>query len=417
MFEMIRKVALPINFVGRYLLMYLWFNFVGILSYASFSTKNGWLEDIEYLLDQKYLAIMALVFLIPAYFTMTRTYAVTDKLFREYVKKEFPKDSPNLSERINAVIRCPYLYAETAIVLVLILILPKLSQITVLWPKLLPIALLNLIMIVIAFVASLCGRVSAIRTLCHKEDFETIKYGRGDKNYGFWYLFGRVALITVVAPMSSVLVFYVVSLVSVALGLSKAFVSLSFWNSVFVAAAVVLAVVYARCVPIFFKRRKFLKKLKKVCRQNGYTVENPNKMIKSAFNVYDGFNFTLSGGGKKYDCKLVGSLSRSQPMYFSDSGELIRVKKKTLSIITGFGAIGFGTIKSIDLSHKAYSHRYEFESENQKMIIINPVPANIFIGHPSASSFAAGPGEKVGKYKIYNATGFLNAIERNCLDR
>ena len=58
---------------------------------------------------------------------------------------------------------------------------------------------------------------------------------------------------------------------------------------------------------------------------------------------------------------------------------------------------------------------FAFEGESgKKIVVILPISAEIYIGDTLKNS-VADVGEPIGEYTLYNGTGFLNAIERDCL--
>ncbi len=52
---------------------------------------------------------------------------------------------------------------------------------------------------------------------------------------------------------------------------------------------------------------------------------------------------------------------------------------------------------------------------NRKIIIALPVPQNIYVSVNGSTPRSADTGENVGEYTLYNASGFLNALERGIL--
>jgi hypothetical protein len=60
--------------------------------------------------------------------------------------------------------------------------------------------------------------------------------------------------------------------------------------------------------------------------------------------------------------------------------------------------------------------KFDFDADGQKLIIINPVPNDIMNAY-DGSVTTLDNGDVIGGYKIFTASGFLNALERNCIDR
>ncbi len=53
---------------------------------------------------------------------------------------------------------------------------------------------------------------------------------------------------------------------------------------------------------------------------------------------------------------------------------------------------------------------YDFESENEKILIISPAPKEIFLGENHIRR-RIDTGDSIGNYKIFNEKGFLRSLE------
>ena len=69
-----------------------------------------------------------------------------------------------------------------------------------------------------------------------------------------------------------------------------------------------------------------------------------------------------------------------------------------------------------ELFHFISQFQYSFQSPHKKIVIINPIPLHVSKTGEGASK-EIDTGEKLGEYYIYNATGFLGALERQCLGK
>ena len=58
---------------------------------------------------------------------------------------------------------------------------------------------------------------------------------------------------------------------------------------------------------------------------------------------------------------------------------------------------------------------FGFESENEKILIVLPVPKDIYVSDGNSQPRPADTGDKAGDYRIYNATGFLGGLERDSI--
>jgi hypothetical protein len=115
-----------------------------------------------------------------------------------------------------------------------------------------------------------------------------------------------------------------------------------------------------------------------------------------------GASFTLHQGDQSFACKLICGIRKSSPLFLDAAGNA-----KTVHTIR---------IGRVDLFHFVTSFRFDFESDHKKIIVITPIPHKVFRSGGGANK-EIDVGEKINEYQIYNATGFLNAIERNCLGK
>ncbi len=168
-----------------------------------------------------------------------------------------------------------------------------------------------------------------------------------------------------------------------------------------VAVLVVIALYYVRAVN---KRKEFVGKLKKYCRENSITLSEIKKPYASVFVQQEGIDFTIEHNHTIYDCKMVASIFPSSSIAFSDTGKGIR--QTTLRL---FKVHVFHINTMID-------YRIDSRPEgNKKIIIALPVPKNIYVSVNGSTPRSADTGENVGEYILYNASGFLNALERGIL--
>lgn len=113
-----------------------------------------------------------------------------------------------------------------------------------------------------------------------------------------------------------------------------------------------------------------------------------------------GFDFTLTSGGKTYDCKIVTSLLSTTPLFFtaSDAYFLYRV----------------GTKEHHTSLEKHFE--YSFQSDNKKLIVLIKFPRKVY-----ASEFGATrklfSGDKIWNYIIYDRRSFIGSQDRECLYR
>ena len=77
---------------------------------------------------------------------------------------------------------------------------------------------------------------------------------------------------------------------------------------------------YLRAVRI---RRRFYRKLARVCRETGAETTGFYRPYRSVFSLGHRHTFTLWHKGKRYDCQMLASLRRNNPLYFTETGEML----------------------------------------------------------------------------------------------
>lgn len=170
--------------------------------------------------------------------------------------------------------------------------------------------------------------------------------------------------------------------------------------------AVILGVIASVYVRAMLKRKEFIEKLKKACVAQGAVISDIQRPYLSVFFQRKGVDFTLQSGKESYACKLVAGVFPGSPMIFSDTGEGVR--QDTLRFF------------KVDILHLNTRIDYRMEDapkEQRKIVIILPVPKNIYASVRGDIPRPADTGEIVGSYTVYNATGFLGALERGILGK
>ncbi len=171
-----------------------------------------------------------------------------------------------------------------------------------------------------------------------------------------------------------------------------------------IVAVVLLLVVIIYVIPLIkgmSKRRKFMKELKKVCDEKGFQLSPIVHAYRSFFAPCIEANFSITRAGKEYKCAFVSTLHRSTWLCFtSDTDAYFRHR--------------IGTKEH----HFTVNHHIEYgiRGEGKKCIIVSPMPKHIF-AESDGSSREILPGDRIWCYTVYNMSGFINAIDRDCLDR
>lgn len=198
-----------------------------------------------------------------------------------------------------------------------------------------------------------------------------------------------LAVLCALAP----LVYSVVMLFIKALG------NTTVWIVIGVVVGYLLVFRYARAI---VKRRKFRRTLLHTAAQNGDEVIFHRHVWSSLFVGRDTPDFTLWHKGKRYDAMFLHSLRKFTPMHFDGSGavQLHRIYR----------------LRRVELFRTVTLQRYEFSSEGERVLIVLPTPKQLYYTGQGAYR-AVDVGDRIGGYTVFNATGFLRAMERDCLDR
>jgi hypothetical protein len=158
-------------------------------------------------------------------------------------------------------------------------------------------------------------------------------------------------------------------------------------------AAVILALAFFRQAAASMQRRKLLKRIVSLGRSEGYSVETGKKPYGTSLPDNE-YNFLLQTGDRRIACRFVSAARKSVPVYLHENGNVIYEDKKLL------------------ITHSV-TQKYAFKADEgtEKIIIVCPCNGNILIKNDREERLADS-GDKCMEYRIFNASGLLNAIER-----
>lgn len=182
--------------------------------------------------------------------------------------------------------------------------------------------------------------------------------------------------------------------------------------------ALVLFIVFTSFdyIRAFFIRFRFLRKLKKSARKNGYTLSKIKRPYMSLLADSDGENFSVTAHGKTYLCKLLCGIHYGNHMHFAEEGNGVIVKSLRLRVFfhgrSGLGRIGWHN--GDELARVETHFSYAFDGEGKKVLIICPTPHSIYAtGHGQKKLLDVN--DKVYGYTVMTGTGFVNALERDAV--
>ncbi len=157
------------------------------------------------------------------------------------------------------------------------------------------------------------------------------------------------------------------------------------------------------------KRMKFLRKLKRFCKKNQYTLTFNRRFFACFLWEKDAkADFTLKTRTHTYYVKFATAAKRNSDFIFISKTEMLYRKLRLNNKFT----VAFNLqpkIKKLTVSFPEEAY-----GENATaVILLNPVPRDIAIKDKDGSTVATGDGENRFGYLIYGGTGFLEAVTRN----
>ena len=169
-------------------------------------------------------------------------------------------------------------------------------------------------------------------------------------------------------------------------------------NAILAAAAILLFYLF-RYGRAYVKRRAFMKRLASICRSEKYQTLTAVYPYRSLFGMYDGESIRIKAGDREYSCKFVSGVRRRVAVQLYPNGVCSFIKEIKLF--------------RIDLSRPVKTYVYGWEADCPKILILNPAPYRVC--EPGGNELDNG--DRVGEYKVFTGPAFLNALERDCLDR
>ncbi len=368
--------------------------FISQVSYACSYT----VDNILGLVISKFGIFNGLFFSLLGIYVIPRLVNVYDeKLRQKYF--ENCSDTANFKEKLGFIFHKSYII-EFSIILIIYAITPINSSFDILSQQFIGNILPNeyvfkAIFLPIVLLLNLLSMLSAMsywdkyeRNL-EKKELEKQK----NKKHRNLFLF----LWTVSLPIASFVLVRAVWVLSSVFTLAKS--SLKF--TVILILIIIFMPIY-RNVRALLKRRSFINKLIKLCKKKKYRITPIKKPYASIFSSDKGEDFAVTYCGKRYSCKMICAKMRTMPLFIHPDGKgVFRITRRFLKI----------ELFSYD---KEFS--FDYEADGKKILIINPTPIDIFTSHgPRVTPIDNG--DEVGKYEIYTATAFLNALEKDVIDK
>ena len=424
-----------IRTVARTGLMYLIFSLM--LSATLLELRYTFVDGPSEYFDNAATPILLCCELILA-FLILNTVLLTFSMFSRSERKSFlesaTEDYSKKSER-KKLLRSPYFLTETATLICFLFLFPcsdTVESIFKLWlgEWVLPPALIRLIhgclfgipaffiniyghMDARAYWLELPGRLSKNNlwksmTVKKKQSYSYFRMALRLVGYAVIYVVAGMMIPSLLVVFASVVAVLILVLASV---------------GVLTLIGLILSLNYLGAL---IKRRKFYKKLKKLCEENGFELRELNHPYLSVFRETDGYNFSIYANGQTYYARVISCINRGNHMVFDTKGMFTRIKIFRIPfprLGTPQGGVARGRfIQGIDrgtgddreLFRVSAEVDYTFEAPGKKLLILNP-PAKFVKISIQGKLRDADNGDRVGEYTIYSSGAFLRALDRNAI--
>ena len=229
-----------------------------------------------------------------------------------------------------------------------------------------------------------------------------------------FFIFHVFKYVPIYAVASACLLALTVVLASIP-GMVMLFLTTSLGVAVLVSIATVWFILAIRGVK---KRKIFLEQLRNASGQCGIFTPEIREPIRSLFRKKEkGTIFEFTVGKRKYACKLIGVFNPFTLYRFYPNGTLGHVHILSTRLLSktrwGGGAL---YKQQIELWETRCDISFDAPEGAIKIFIFNPC-SKLVEGAYGNENLSLDNGMKIGDYTFYTATGFTNALARNCLHR
>ena len=161
-----------------------------------------------------------------------------------------------------------------------------------------------------------------------------------------------------------------------------------------IASALLMFLRYQRTVAL---RKRLVKQIRRIAKSEGFEVVLSEDPYSSYVADDRKYHFMIKRDGAEIACRFISQASKISPLYLHENGDTQYEKDRFF------------------FKH-SITDRYFFDAEVgvKKIVIACPCKGKIIVKREGAERLLD-VGDKVMEYKIYNSSGFINAIERNCI--
>jgi hypothetical protein len=176
------------------------------------------------------------------------------------------------------------------------------------------------------------------------------------------------------------------------------------WYVLIILALLILVPIVRRWHRAIRTRRTLVKRFEQVCRERGIEHTPVRHPIRSLWRPEEGTDITFTAGGITYDVKLLSCVNRRARAYFIPGNQMI--VRRTLRFFR----------RDFELFHLDTTHSYTLSGDHKKLVVVCPVAAHMFLAE-GGQTREIDTGDRMYSYTIYTSTGFVNALDRDCLPK
>ena len=177
--------------------------------------------------------------------------------------------------------------------------------------------------------------------------------------------------------------------------------------------AVILVPLLFVPVRVILKRRKFQKRLKKLCREKCFELKFRRNFFASFFYKKGAYDFTLKTSSKTWICKYLTSPTRDRLIQFDTPDKITILKGLTPNRIKDAYGIPSPRRREKNFS---FSLPDGFSDKCELAVIMNPAPRMTDVKLPDGRTEPTGTGAKIFGYKIFTGSGFISTITRSDIE-
>ncbi len=158
------------------------------------------------------------------------------------------------------------------------------------------------------------------------------------------------------------------------------------------------------------KRASFVSKLRKKCKQLGYAFEFKRSFFRGLRFNNEGIDLIVHSPYKRWYLRFMTPKKHRSYITILNRNEIevkTNVTRNHLKAVLGFGKI---KVRRYD-----YSFKEVFNSDSiktQKVLLINPVPLDMFKKDIDGATIPIGSGEKLYDYVMFSGSGFISDLQR-----